>query len=487
VSTKNYIFNRHTQWLEKYSTDTLKILIVSTPKTGNTWLKYLLSAIYDLPMKDISFDFEIAHLNSFGSRWIGHQHYEIEESILSWSKETKAVLITTIRHPGDMLVSLYNYIKDVPAFQDLPFVPDLVPSRDFNETNNKKIDLQFSEAGRNFLLHELNISLEWIRSGITRAVRYEDLWRDPVETLAKLTANISEVPLDTIERAVEFCDISLVRKQRGADTNLIRKGGIGGWVESLPQDVIDMFRFDERFKSITAELGYNFDPQDPLLINPIKSRTYYNPFRSITQFNNGVVIAPIIVRLYLTIPSNQSERWLPLEESPAPASFFSWLNTPTDSDTNLSIEQPQVLISNLAAYIYQIRSDVQAAFPDLYGLHRTDFAKWFIRWASTEYQLDNAFIQPVYQSYIAWANAASPDDPAKEEALPLITNGAAAIYKQRSDVQEVFPDLYGQDRIGFIQWFIERAPVEHQLEKTLVTPVEESLKVWSEKSASKNY
>ncbi len=485
MSIKNNILNLSSQSLEKSSLETLKILIVSTPKTGNTWLKYLLSAIYNLPMKDVNYDFTDTHLNSFGSRWVGHQHYKIQESILSWARENKVILITTTRHPGDMLVSMYNYFRDEPTFQSLPIAPHIMRIQDTTEPNNKKIESVLSESVRNFLFDQLNTSLGWIRSGFTRPVRYEDLWCNPVDTLAKLTATISEIPLDVIERAIEFCDISLVLKQRGADTNLIRKGGIGGWVEKLPQEIIDMFGVEEPFKSIMAELDYNLDPQDPILTTLIKPRTFYNPFRSLTHFDNGVAIAPIIVRLYLTIPSGKAKHWLPVDKSANPNSFFAWLNAPTDRDPYSFSQQPYVLISNLAVYIYDLRMDVQAAFPDLYGQNRTDFAKWFIQWASSEYQLDNAFIEPVYQSYITWANAASPNDPVQERTLPLITNIAEVIYKQRPDVQAVFPNLYGQDRVSFIQWFTERASVEHQLDKALITPLEKNLNNWLENQAAR--
>ena len=94
----------------KYSPRDLKIMIVSTPKTGNTWLQHLLAAIYDLPTVKLGFPFGPAAASALGERWIMHQHYAPEPVLLDWPKQNGVVLITTIRHPGDVLLSLYHHV-----------------------------------------------------------------------------------------------------------------------------------------------------------------------------------------------------------------------------------------------------------------------------------------------------------------------------------------------------------------------------------------
>ncbi len=46
----------------------LKILIASTPQTGNTWLELLLSAIYDLPSVDLPWPFDAGRMEALGER-----------------------------------------------------------------------------------------------------------------------------------------------------------------------------------------------------------------------------------------------------------------------------------------------------------------------------------------------------------------------------------------------------------------------------------
>src|SRR5690242_3454809 len=77
----------------------LKILIVSTPRTGNTWIKRCLSHPYD----------------QLGHRWIAHQHLPPFDSIVRWARDRNVILITTTRHPADTLVSLYHYARNFGA------------------------------------------------------------------------------------------------------------------------------------------------------------------------------------------------------------------------------------------------------------------------------------------------------------------------------------------------------------------------------------
>lgn len=95
----------------------LKILIVSTPRTGNTWVKYCLSLIYDLPVLDFPAPefwrrFDSKRYDQLGDRWIAHQHLPPFEPLVQWARSRGAILITTTRHPADTLVSVYNYVRN---------------------------------------------------------------------------------------------------------------------------------------------------------------------------------------------------------------------------------------------------------------------------------------------------------------------------------------------------------------------------------------
>src|SRR5436305_15158184 len=66
---------------------TLKIVVVGTPKTGNTWLKHLLADVYDLPVVRLSTQFSLPEVQSTGPRWVAHQHFLPTQDLLDWGLE----------------------------------------------------------------------------------------------------------------------------------------------------------------------------------------------------------------------------------------------------------------------------------------------------------------------------------------------------------------------------------------------------------------
>ena len=56
--------------------------------------------------------------------------------------------------------------------------------------------------------------------------------------------------------------------------------------------------------------------------------------------------------------------------------FCKWLNAPADKDPQRGRTPP--VITNLGAYLYRDRRDLQKAFPDLYGRDRAAFSHWFV-------------------------------------------------------------------------------------------------------------
>ena len=48
----------------------LKIVVASTPKTGNNWIKKLLATTYNLPEYSLAEPFTFDEVHSLGDRWI---------------------------------------------------------------------------------------------------------------------------------------------------------------------------------------------------------------------------------------------------------------------------------------------------------------------------------------------------------------------------------------------------------------------------------
>ncbi len=268
------------------NTDNLKILIVSTPKTGNTWIKYLLANLYDLPIGELnSIEFNVAEAEALGPRWVAHQHYAARPDLIDWAERNGVVLVTTLRHPCDVLVSLFHYVRAFGAevvFSERDRAPIMaLDEGTIGEHTAAYVRDGFSTA--------LDISLSWLRSGKSCVVRYEDLKHDPVAALEVLTASIQEVRLERIRDVAGAWTFEQMRHMPGMDPRFFRKGQVGGWRSELPPMIVDLLR-QGPYPAQFAALGYSLD-QDYSLIPLSRVPLVLERLRTVTMVNPHLPIA----------------------------------------------------------------------------------------------------------------------------------------------------------------------------------------------------
>jgi glycosyltransferase involved in cell wall biosynthesis len=76
-------------------------------------------------------------------------------------------------------------------------------------------------------------------------------------------------------------------------------------------------------------------------------------------------------------------------------------------------------------------------------------------------------------------------DEDRETNLPLITYITYHIWKNRADLQNIFPDIFGANRVGFCEWFIAYAERKYAFPMRVIEPVRESLKKYKETRSGK--
>ncbi len=385
---------------DSYSTDleNLKILIVATPKTGNTWLKLLLSHIYDLPVIEKSVpdpqDFKKAIL-TFGNKWISHHHWvKPEPDFINFFKSQGIITISTMRHPGDTLVSLFYFAKWF-----LEANPAYASLRNDFETNDSetmgKNTLKYIQEGGFAKL--LQISASWSPHTIG-VVRYENMLAEPVKSLLELTSRIASVSEDRIKQAVAACEIHNLR-QTGFDKRFFRKGLQGEWKKEIPPNMLQILRTQPPYPELCNQLGYSFDDTE-VLTRPTFDYTTINPFHKRQEFDNGIKITQFLSLVYFST-KNALQRWPNPFETSSAECFYNWLILPCEADTQtvaLDNSATRLLITNLAHFIYQLRGDLRQAFPDLFGKNREEFGRWFVNQFPLEYDIEPAFITPMLRS-----------------------------------------------------------------------------------------
>jgi hypothetical protein len=440
----------------------LRILIFSTPKTGNTWLRHLLAGIYRLPQYYVPPPIDGAKLSGAGERWVTHYHTRPTPELLGWICAQRPVVVTTIRHPGDVLISLYHHVR---GFGSGTIDPDFL--RRMLTAGFERANMTTDSAGQPFSA-DLACSIEWMHRQGTHVVRYEDLRADTAGTLRDLTARICPVPDERIEAAIEMCDIDQMRNMAGGFGGFFRGGRVGAWRDLLPPDVAETLRAAEPYAGQLAALGYSMDPHDPLISRGIEARRRH-PMAALRQFANGVPVAPMLVQCFFWSRREQRALWEKQLDGTGPGSFYEWMNAPCPEGGRGIYEG--LAVSNLAAFIYGQRPDLRLAYPGLTSRGRYDYLRWFLRSAGGEHGLDAAFLNPVRAALLRWANAAARPDAAG--ASPA-TNFVLHICGTLTDVLGSFPHIRGRERRALVRAVLRTAQAL-RMDAEYTVPLERSL------------
>src|SRR6476646_10372370 len=295
-------------------TDHFRILIAATEKTGNTWLKYLLSHIYELPTPYISQDFSEAEADSLGNRWVTHQHFLPERLLLNWVARTQTHLVTMIRHPADILVSLYHYCCNYPDhYKEDPAVSaalaaDAEERQATADLPHHVVDGQLLRLLQERIMCDVNISISWIRSGRGLVVRYEDLRVDPLKALRTVAESIAPVAQDRIVQAIDACDIKVLRDNYAIDSRFFRRALIGEWRSVLPTHILHRFAKAEPFRSQLFFLGYDVKVDRKTAKPRLREE---RPIAPHPAEKHGVPFVPILAELLETTPPERRARWQP--------------------------------------------------------------------------------------------------------------------------------------------------------------------------------
>ena len=485
----------------------MKIIVVGTPKTGNTWVKHLLADLYNLPVVTLKPEFDADEAAAAGPNWISHQHYLPKQALLTWAKANGVIFITAIRHPADVLISLWHHIqKRKGKNAEIKQAASIL-----GQTGDIGSDTTLSFVENDFHVY-LNLSIAWLQVPGAIALRYEDLWTQPLETLARLTDTIEPRSLESLKLSLCACELGLMQQLLDPEKKLIRRGGTGGWREILPEKIKEALARLDPYPAQFAALSYSMDESDPANAPQPNPGKVDGPFSAKRHFDDGTPITPVLMKAYFDLPSDLRARWLAPDLTSA-GSFYTWLNQPAAADPVK--DRPNPIISELAYYIYRQRSDLQTIFRDPFGVDRSEFIAWFHLEAKKEYSLPSCFFeygvpanfsfahgrplprvlvrayldQPLKvreswkdqldkpePSFISWIKAPAAADPFLGKVAPIITELGAYIHSIRADLKKNMPDLYRANRVDFSDWYISNASKEYGLDQSLIEPV---IKSWA--------
>lgn len=237
----------------------LRLAVISTPRSGNTWVRMQLATLYGLEQIPVHFPTEV-DWDNLPRRCVIQIHWYPIEPFLGYLGSHGVQVVVLARHPFDVLLSWLNlsYYKHKDGICPGGGACTECAIAGASPRSEAFLDYACSEHGRVLLCHS---PAWWERPGVLRA-RYEDFLAAPEVALGRMVEQIGEPPLRPISEVVAAHSIRQMRTDPEVWRFHCWQGQAGLWRHLIPA---------EQARAIAASvpeafdvLGYPCDPDESL-------------------------------------------------------------------------------------------------------------------------------------------------------------------------------------------------------------------------------
>lgn len=237
----------------------LRLAVISTPRSGNTWVREVLAAVYELEQMPAHYP-EQFPWGSLPRRCVLQIHWYPDERFTELLEVDGVRPVVLARHPFDVLMSWLNHIYYVhlegiclegQTCNECGIVGVLPRSADF-------LDYACGRWGRYLLGY---CPAWWVRPGVIRA-RYEDLVADPEASFGRILGQIGEMPRRPLREALERNAIPRKKAAQKVRHFHFWQGQPGLWRSMLP--AAEARAIAAAFPEPFDVLGYACDPDETL-------------------------------------------------------------------------------------------------------------------------------------------------------------------------------------------------------------------------------
>ncbi len=226
------------------------LFLVSYPKSGNTWLRYILATAIK-GRSDLSFEelekivpdvyVSKTKINSFKGQRIIKSHDALFDHLPS--------VIYIYRDYRDVLVSYYHYAINAKEFTGTlkEFIRSKLPIKFFGSwADHVKGAFEAKKKGKRILI-----------------LSYEDMLQNPELNISKILNFTQLKSVLTSKQIAEMCNFSTLQKNEkekgsyfGSDALFFRKGESGKGAAGFDEEDINYLMSDTKVKAMMTELGY---------------------------------------------------------------------------------------------------------------------------------------------------------------------------------------------------------------------------------------
>jgi len=211
-----------------------RVAIVSTPRTGNTWLRHLIQRIWALEARAVH-RLDDADWQSLPAECVLQIHHRRTPDFERRLAREGFQVMALARHPLDVLISILHVaVHGVESEQWL----DGAGGDDRCLWGAMPTSTAFAEYVAGPRAAELlAVTGDWYGQPGVVSLRYEDLAADPAAALASLVPVLGAPTGDPFEQAIRETSIASLRKLTGNHAHFWQ-GRAGQWRELLPVDTV---------------------------------------------------------------------------------------------------------------------------------------------------------------------------------------------------------------------------------------------------------
>jgi hypothetical protein len=240
-----------------------RLAIVSTPRSGNTWFRYILAKLYQLDHFAVhtpdALDWPALPENCIVQL---HWHNTVEFRSLLCEYDFGVAVIA--RHPLDVLISILHFAPHEPQtacwlngeagdeesiYFKFPIDPEFV---------------SYAVSARAKAL--LSVSGEWWGAQDALCLKYEDLVHAPFETLNAISSKLGSTAV-SLSDAIDA--LTLEKLKPSATNRHFWQGQPGLWRSLLPME--EARRIETAHGDVFARFGYLCEPDPTLTKEQVKS------------------------------------------------------------------------------------------------------------------------------------------------------------------------------------------------------------------------